>query len=112
MICGLPSHSVSNRPALGLMVGVCTYRGKVPSSKPEAQAEGTRRSNPGHWPFGGVLSETERWKARGASRGNARRGPNNVISLSLRFLMLRCVKPKSRKPEARAEGMRFGDRVT
>jgi hypothetical protein len=30
----------------------------------------------------------------------------------LRFLMVRRVKPKSVKPEARAEGMRFGDQTT
>jgi hypothetical protein len=35
--------------------------------------------------FDVALSETEIQEARGASRGNAFRGSNNVISLSLRF---------------------------
>jgi hypothetical protein len=36
-------------------------------------------------PFDVALSETEIQEARGASRGNAFRGSNNPISLSLRF---------------------------
>jgi hypothetical protein len=60
------------------------------SVKPEARAKGKwlldkKRGFPQLAFFDGTPGKTKIREARGASRGNAVRGSNNVISLSLRF---------------------------
>jgi len=111
------------------------------AEKPEPRAEGMRFGDRTAWlpsacasgfAAGGWFASgpcgTTVLKARAASRGNAVWGSNNAASLSLRFgLRSRGVvrgwrtvgggvpvgggEPLSSKPEARAEGMRFGDRT-
>ena len=80
----------------------------------EADSSGTALRGPRFAAFGHALSGTELWEARAASRGNARLGSKNAVSLSLRFGLrskgfFSLVRVKPRHQNLRQGGESSGD---